>query len=839
MALFVSFLYLRLPDINELRNVKYQQPLRIHTADGALISQIGQIKRTPIDYQDTPQYLINALLSAEDARFFQHIGLDFRGLARAVIQLVTNSPTQTGGSTITMQVARNYYLTRERTILRKLNEILLAIKMERFIDKEEIMSLYVNTIFLGFKSYGFAAAAQAYYNKDIGELSLAQYAMLAALPKAPSALNPISNPERARERRDWILMRMARLGYISRAQYLDAVEVELSASPFDYTTEVEGLFFSESVRLAVLKNSAKYNVTEEEFYTAGYKIYTTADRDMQEYANKAIRNGLLAYDKRHGWRGPEKVFESLSTPEDFNEENEAYNNALRELTEMSSYDNSLEPVIVKSINEQAIEVVLSNGGGKIIEWAGLEWAAPYINDQTIGNPPTKAEEIVNIGDLIRISRDGDNYRISQIPRAEGALLAVDPNNGFVRAMVGGYHFQLTKYNRALQARRQIGSAIKPFLYTAALARGYNGADVFNDAPFVAKSSTNLVWRPSNAGDTFLGYIPMREGLYRSRNLVSVRLMQDLGISRVRNYMAKFALPLEHLPDNLSLSLGSAELTLLEVARAYSVFANGGYLVEPRLILKIEDADGNIIYEAETREISNNQYVSQQCVACANQKLIDNLAEDEFAALRCNNCLLVQNSESTISDEEAPPYPRVVSPQVHYQINSILRDVMSRGTGIRSSVLGRGDFGGKTGTTQKFVDAWFSGYNPELVAVTWVGFDNPSSLGPIEYGGVTALPMWIEFMGQALRGKPERHFVRPKDLVEAEILINSESGLREFTEYININHIKDYIKRVNKNSVYVDSYYNWRDSDELRNIDIEEELEKTTEKDKNRQIKDLF
>ncbi|MCH9665028.1 MAG: transglycosylase domain-containing protein, partial [Gammaproteobacteria bacterium] len=514
VALFVSVLYLRLPDINELRNIRYQQPLRILTADGALISQIGQIKRTPVPYEETPAHLINALLSAEDSRFFQHIGLDFRGLARAIFQLVTDSPTQTGGSTITMQVARNYYLTRDRTLMRKLNEILLAIKMERIINKEEILSLYVNTIFLGFKSYGMAAAANTYYDAELSELSLAQFAMLAALPKAPSGMNPISNPTRARERRDWILGRMAELGYISRADYLNAVDQDLTAKPYDYSTEVEGLFLSEAARLEILENPKKYNMTADDLYTGGYLVYTSADKDMQQYANEAVRNGLLAYDKRHGWRGAQKRFDHLGTLANFSEENPLYVEALAELATISSYDGSLEPAIVKQVNEQSIEVVLSSGETTLIEWKGLQWAAPYISDEEVGPRPKTAGELVAVGDLVRIAADvyepenGPRERImrlAQTPRAEGAILAVNPNNGLILAMVGGYHFQLSKYNRALQARRQIGSAIKPFLYAAALERGYNGADIFNDAPFVSKSSGNLVWRPSNSGDTFFGY----------------------------------------------------------------------------------------------------------------------------------------------------------------------------------------------------------------------------------------------------------------------------------------------------------------------------------------------
>lgn len=852
VALFVSVLYLRLPDINELRNIRYQQPLRILTADGALISQIGQIKRDPIPYEDIPPHLINALLSAEDSRFFQHIGLDFRSLARAVLQLLTDSPNQTGASTITMQVARNYYLTRERTIMRKLNEILLAIKMERIINKEEILSLYVNTIFLGFKSHGMAAAARTYYNQDIGDLTLAQYTMLAALPKAPSGMNPISNPKRARQRRDWILGRMAELGYISRADYLNAVGQELTARPYDYSTEVEGLFLAEAARLEILRNPDKYNITADDLYTGGYLVYTSANKEMQKYANEAVRNGLLAYDKRHGWRGAEKKFTDLITPEDFTEENQLYIDALAELATISSYDKSLEPVIVKQVNEQSVEVVNSLGTSILIEWTGLEWAAPYISDQEVGSPPKQADELVSVGDMVRISPDFYEtedtppepiIRLSQIPRAEGAILAVNPNNGLILAMVGGYHFQLTKFNRAVQARRQIGSAIKPFLYAAALEKGYNGADLFNDAPFVSKSSGNLVWRPSNAGDTFFGNIPLREGLFRSRNLVSVRLMRKVGVSRTRAFMEKFALPAKHLPNDLSLALGSAELTLLETARAYSVFANGGYLVEPRLILRIEYADGQVLYEADNVEKLKPDYVPEPCIACNDSSLRHLLSNNEIR--ECDNICTISESDSNkkeLDEEESViPYTRVLSPELHYQIHSILKDVVARGTGRRALELGRKDLAGKTGTTQNFVDAWFSGYNPNLVAVSWVGFDKPSSLGPIEYGGVAALPIWIDFMQHALRGTSQKDFFRPPGLVEVNVTAPNDGGDRILNEYINKKHIQEYLDRIEKDSAYTDYKYRILDTGDLnldpqRHSNIQEEGEEYIPQE---EVQDLF
>ena len=842
IALFVSVLYLRLPNINELRNIKYQEPLRIFTVDGALISQIGNVKRTPVAYEETPTDLINALISAEDSRFFQHIGLDPRGLARAVFQLITRSSTQTGGSTITMQVARNYYLTRDRTIMRKLNEILLAIKMERALSKQDIMSLYVNTIFLGYKSFGMAAAAKTYYNLELSELSLAQYAMLAALPKAPSKLNPVSNPKRAQERRDWILMRMAKLGYISRGQYLSAVEEEISGKPYDYATEVEGLYVSETARLAILNDPDKYGVNSDEMLTAGYKVYTSVDKKLQQYANVAVRSGLLAYDKRHGWRGAERQFEGLVQTEDFFAENPVYVESLKELATISSYDNSLEPSIVKQVGEQSIIVVLSSGDEINISWDGLSWAAPYISEEEIGDQPELASDIVSVGDMVRLSdnEEGEGFRISQIPRAEGALLAVNPNNGMIAAMVGGYHFQLTKYNRAVQARRQIGSAIKPFLYAAALSLGYNGADIFNDAPLVSGASGNFVWRPTNAGSRFLGYIPLREGLYRSRNLISVRLLRELGVNRVRSFMTKFGLPEKHLPNDLSLSLGSAELTLLEVTRAYGVLANGGYLVEPNFIDRIESADGKILYESAAIQTPKQEELSEECVICQNKELQEILSEEELAVLGCGRCSRKVADKFSEGGYDEDKITRVISPQEYYQINSILRDVVQRGTAIRAKDLGRLDLAGKTGTTQDFIDAWFVGYNPDLVAVSWVGFDSPSSLGPIEYGSIAALPIWKSFMKKALRSVPEKHFAVPEGLVATEISISSEGTTREFTEYINIEHINEYIERIKKSAVFVDYYYNFLDTENLDiNPDISTESNITRNNEKRQEVQKLF
>ena len=778
LTLFLVILFLRQPNIEELRDVRYQQPLQILTSEGKLIAQIGLIKRIPISFEDIPPRLRQALISAEDARFFEHRGLDYRGLARAALQMISFSDVQTGGSTITMQVARNYYLTRDRTIIRKLNEILLALKIERRLNKEEILSLYVNKIFLGFQSYGIAAAAQTYYDKDLSELSLAQYAMLAALPKAPSKVNPISNPQRAKERRNWVLSRMTVLGYISRGEYISASKESLTASPYDSSTAVEANYLAETVRLSLAESPQVYNLDKEELYTSGYKVYTTARKDMQEYANNAVRGGLLAYDMRHGWRGAENRFDSLLSSEDFTKNNPAYQDALKKIAKISSYDNSLEPVIVSEIHKNNITVITSKGEKIILGWEDLNWAAPYISDARKGKKPSSANEIVSIGDMVRIAphEHKAGFRIAQVPLVEGAFIAMDPRDGRVKALVGGYHFKRTQFNRAVQARRQIGSAIKPFIYSHAFGAGWTGADIFKDAPLVSSAEGNFIWRPSNVGNTFLGYVPLRVGLYRSRNPISIRLLRTMGIEKTRSDMTRFGFKEKNLPNDLSLALGSGEATPLEMVRAYSVFANGGYLIKPHFIERIENAQQEIIYKTEFHKVSP-QYET-------NVKDIFGTAANKES----------ENEEWTV----------VLSPQTHYRIHSVLKDVVKRGTAVRASSLGREDLAGKTGTTQEFVDAWFAGYHPYLAAVSWVGFDKPSSLGPQEYGGVAALPIWIDFMQHALEEVPTVNFAKPDDLIEITITLDGEGN--QLTEFIPKRTVMDFIKRAKQNTALVDYTY---------------------------------
>ena len=763
LAVFLVVLYGKQPPVSELRDVRLSQPLQILSQDGQLIAQIGTIKRQPIEYQQIPQHLVYALLAAEDSRFFEHFGIDILGLARAVKELLLFSERQSGGSTITMQVARNYYLTREQTIWRKLNEILLALKIERALSKEEILELYVNKIFLGFRAYGFAAAAQVYYDKDLQELNLAQLSMLAALPKAPSALNPAANPERARTRRDWILQRMIDLQYIDPASAEAALQSELSARPYDQSTDVAASYAAEMARLEVLNNPEPYfgrDVSRDELYTAGYKIYTSINAEQQKVANTAVINGVLAYERRHGFRGAEKHYPELASPAAFYPENPDWLKVRKELERMTSY-GVLEPVIVSRVDEQALQVSDAFGNDYQLDWPAISWARPYITVNSMGAKPTSAAEIAQVGDLVRIYRSSPeaNWSLGQIPSVEAALVALDPEDGAITALVGGFHFKRSEFNRATQAKRQLGSTLKPYIYTSAFEQGRNGASIINDAPLVTDLESNDIWRPRNSNYKFEGPTVLRQGLYRSRNLISIRLLNSISMDEAIASMQKFGFEEKQLPKDLSLALGSSYAAPLQVARAFAVFANGGQLVSPRIINTITTVSDQLIYQA----------------------------------------LPVQACDAQQDDDCLFPAPRVIDPDVHYMVHSILQDVIKKGTGRRALALGRSDIAGKTGTTNDTIDAWFSGYNRELVGVSWVGFDAPQTLGNSEYGSVAALPIWLEFMNSALAGVSAKDFDPPATL--SKLWIDSKTG--KITTDSNPNAYQEYLRASDVSNTPID------------------------------------
>ena len=718
-----------LPDVDTLRDVKLQTPLRIYSKDHKLIAEFGEMRRLPISFEQIPQGFIDALLAAEDDNFLHHHGVDPVSLLRAASELVSTGQIQTGGSTITMQVAKNFFLTSDRVFSRKLNEILLALQIERQLSKREIFELYVNKIYLGNRAYGIEAAAHVYYGKPIAELPLAELAMIAGLPKAPSAFNPVANPERARIRRDWILSRMLQLGSIDQATYEEAIAAPVSARNHGANPELEAPYVAEMARLEMIE---RFGTAA---YTDGYHVYTTVDSKLQEQANLALRKGLIDYDRRHGYRGAEANHADVAPAE--------WPRLLRGYPSLGG----LRAAIVSEVGAQGASIVLRNGETGTIAWEDMRWARPYLSANSMGPQPGKPADVVQPGDVIRVQSADEpgSYVLSQLPQAQSALVSLSPQDGSIVALTGGFSFLQSNYNRVTQARRQPGSAFKPFLYSAALDHGYTPASLTNDAPLVFNDGHQEEdWRPRNSGGDFLGPIRLREALYRSRNLVSVRLMMDIGVDEALTYIERFGFSRSDLPRHLSSSLGTPELTPLQMAVGYALIANGGYAVSPWLIERIEDAEQNVI--DFTRPVVTPE------AAPAQQARI--------------------NAYSGLTTDEALPQPelaeQVIDPRTIYQLNSMLQDVITRGTGSRARALNRQDLAGKTGTTNDQKDGWFAGYNGDYATVVWVGFDQPAPLGRREYGSTTALPIWTDFMAAALEGRPEHSQPQPEGLVSVRI-----------------------------------------------------------------------
>ncbi|GAA4648448.1 penicillin-binding protein 1A [Kistimonas scapharcae] len=761
-ALLISasvFLYLSpaLPSVDSLRDIRLQTPLRVFSADNKLIAEFGEKRRSPIQYEDLPRPLIKAFLAAEDDRFYSHNGVDVMGLLRATVQLVSTGKIQSGGSTITMQVAKNLFLSHERVFSRKFNEILLALEIERKLSKNEILELYLNKIYLGNRAYGVEAAAQVYYGKPSRELTLAEMAMIAGLPKAPSRYNPLANPRRALIRRDWILSRMYDLGYITQADMQSAIEQPVTAQYHGLPIELEAPYVAEMVRQEIVEQFG------QEAYTDGYEIYTTVNSNNQVAANKAIDNGIQAYDERHGYRGPEAQLGD--SPDNWHQ-------ALMSTGRIGQ----LKPAIVTAFNGDSTEILFKKGETAQLPWTGIEWARPYITVNRQGPKPKKPEDILAVGDLIRVRQQPDgSYRLSQIPDVQAALVAISPKNGAIEALVGGFNFYDSKYNRVTQASRQAGSAFKPFVYSAAIANGMTAATLINDAPIVfSDDKLESHWRPQNDNMKFYGPTRLRKGLYRSRNLVSIRVLQRTGIQRTIDYMEKLGLPRDKLPRNLSLSLGSADLTPLELTTSYAILANGGFRVEPHLIQRIDRLE-KTVFQAnpptacrDCADIHKSQPDAEQAISdlMPNETLSPSIAStiNDFALMSA----LPTSAPFTINYAE-----RVMGERVNYIINSIMQDVIRKGTGRRALALTRDDLAGKTGTTNDQKDVWFAGYNPDLLATVWLGFDQPRPLGRWEYGANAALPMWVEFMRTALKDVPESYLPQPAGITT--IKINPETG----------------------------------------------------------------
>jgi len=732
----------KLPSIDSLKDVQLQEPLRVYSRDGRLIAEFGEKRRTPLEFEQIPEFMVKAVLAAEDDRFYQHPGVDWQGLTRAVVHLVRTGEKGPGGSTITMQVARNFFLGREKTYVRKLNEILLALKIEEELSKDDILELYLNKIFLGHRAYGVEAAALVYYGQRLDELSIAQYAMIAGLPKAPSRFNPIVNPERAKSRRDYVLGRMRELESISEDEYLVAVATPVTARLHALSVEVEAPYVAEMVRAFVEERLG------DDAYTAGFRVYTTIDSRLQQAANQALRKNLLAYDQRHGFRAPE-LHVDLDDPETSVE---------AVLADIPSTAGLL-PAVVVAVDEKSVTAQAKIFGEIQIPWEGLEWARAYIDENRRGPELESAADVLERGDVIRVQLQEDGWRLVQVPAVEGALVSLDPEDGAVQALTGGFDFYRSKFNRGVQAERQPGSSFKPFIYSAALDHGYTPASIINDAPVVFDDpGLEAVWRPENYSGKFFGPTRLRVALYKSRNLVSIRLLRAIGIDYTIEYLKRFGLDADRIPHDLSLALGSGSVTPMEMATGYAVLANGGFLVEPYLVERIEDADGALWYQADAVEV------------CTDCEALEPLVLDIDRHPELDPVVLADDGL-----DEVRYAPRVLSPQNAWLMNSLMRDVIKRGTGRRALALGRGDLAGKTGTTNDQQDAWFSGFNPGLVTTTWVGFDQLGPLGRRETGAGAALPMWIDYMRVALDGTPEKSLAQPGGLVT--VRIDPESGLR--------------------------------------------------------------
>lgn len=744
------YLYLDpgLPDVETLRDVKLQTPMQVFTREGDLIGQFGEQKRNPMQFDAIPEQFIQALLAAEDDRFFRHRGVDFAGLMRAVSELALTGEKGSGGSTLTMQVARNYFLSLERTFMRKFNEILLAVKIERALDKEEIFELYFNRVFLGHRSYGFEAAAQVYYGTTISELSLAQHAMLAGIPKAPSRNNPISGPKGSLERRDWILGRMLSLGYIDREAWAAALAEPVSARHHGAQLSFAAHYAAEMARQEMLD---RFGMAA---YTDGYNVYTTISSELQQRAQESVVQGLITYDKRHGYRGAER---RLPPPEG-DPATGAINLWQAALAE-TPIVAGLTPAIVTELGEQQVSILFRDGSNDVLLWDhGLRQASPYLSENAVGRAPRSVEEVVGVGDLIRVQqREDGSWELAQVPAAQAALVSMNPDNGAIISIAGGMGFENSKFNRATQARRQPGSSFKPFVYSAALDAGFTAASIINDAPVVLQdTSLEDIWRPENDGGRFYGPTRLRWALTQSRNLVSIRLLQQIGVQQLLSHLQRFGIDTSEFPRDLSIALGTHVMTPLEVATAYSVLANGGYAVKPWLIERVDDINGNTIYQAMPDTVCRN---------CEEQATL--VSEDD--ELRMEDILA-----GTTGTGRPPQAERVMEERINFILNSILQDVIKRGTGRRALTLGRNDLAGKTGTTNGPMDAWFAGYNRDVVTTTWVGFDNYTPLGRREFGGTAALPIWIDYMRVALRDSPDEERPLPPGIVH--VRIDPDTGL---------------------------------------------------------------
>lgn len=699
LGLVIALAYPNLPSLDTLTDYHPKVPLRVYTAEGVLIGEFGEERRVLVDIKHVPPALTNAIIAAEDERFFQHAGIDYLGVARAAYANLVTGGRRQGASTITMQVARNFFLSSEKTLTRKLYEMLLALKIEHSLGKDQILGLYINQIYLGQRAYGFASASQIYFGKPLDKLNLAEAAMLAALPKAPSSYNPIANPQRAKQRQHYVLRRMRELGYIGTEEYENALKAPIIARRVADSYAVRAEYMAEMVRQAV------YEQYPEDAYSRGFRVYTTIRQADQEAAVRALRIGLVEYDRRFGYRGPEGFVELRADADE-----DDYDEALAERDD----DDEQRVALVLSASTREVKVVLKNGEQLTLEGDGLRFAAASLQR-------VAAQRRIRRGAVVRVQRiDEDRWQIVQLPETEGAFIALDPADGAVRALVGGFDFNRNKFNHVTQAWRQAGSAFKPFIYSAALERGFTAATLIPDDPIAIEADVtgSQRWEPKNFDGKFEGPMRLRTALVKSKNMVSIRILDAIGVKYAQDYATRFGFEAERHPPYLTMALGSGTVTPWQMARAYSVFANGGYLVQPYFIQRIVDDRGNPLGVARPQR-----------------------AGDESL--------------------------RVIDARNAFIMDSLMQDVARVGTAARTASLGRKDVAGKTGTTNEFIDAWFAGYLPSLVGVSWVGYDQPRTLGRNQSGGLVALPIWVGYMEKVQEAVPEMQRIVPDGVVTAE------------------------------------------------------------------------
>ena len=784
-----AYVYLRpaLPQVDSLRDVQLQVPLRVYTRDGRLMASIGEQRRIPVRYSDLPPKLIQAFLATEDDRFFRHHGVDWEGILRAALANARAGRISQGASTITMQVARDMFLTPRRDMKRKMSEVYISLLMETEFTKEEIFSLYVNKIFLGQRAYGVAAAAEVYFGKTLDQLNIAEMATLAGIPAAPSAVNPVANPDAATQRRAHVLGRMRELGYITPAEYEAAKVSPMESRMHGPSIEVDAPYVAEMVRNDL---QAKFG---DAVYTAGYQVFTTIDSRLEAAGTVALRTGLLEYDRRHGWRGATDKVDLSKGASDADLE--------AELDQRPAV-GGLRPAIVESVEDKSAKIYVKDMGSVTLPWTKLSWARRELPEEKTDRSPSQAAEIFSRGDVIyTVGNSPQNLQFVQVPEAQSALVAMDPKDGAVVALVGGFDFFQSKFNRVTQARRQPGSGFKPFVYAAAFDKGYTPASVVIDAPIVIDTAGNDVgWRPKEMEGEFFGPVRLRDALAHSRNLVSVRLVRDIGVEYTRDYVTRFGFDKAHVPDDLTMALGTAELSPLQVVTGYSAFANGGFRVTPYYIDRILDAGGKTIYQAEPLIACVQCSAGADSAGGANAALADGRPPTGSG--------LIATAAATGADRAAggahslPPSrsgggardsfldegvhdgksliparrlaPQILRPQVAYLLSDMMADVIRHGTGMKALVLGRDDIAGKTGTTNDAHDAWFSGFNADIVATVWTGFDQDRTLGELEQGSRAALPSWIFFMHEALSGVPRHKVPVPDGIVT--VRISPDTGL---------------------------------------------------------------